>query len=134
MNTLQIRKTGYKPDGTLPLINIVLLLVLAFMMAGTFTEPLPPDFDPLRSEAAVPNEEAKQSIVLTMDTEGVLSLEGRGLSAGELEPLLNSLGQSEYVLEVRTDARTPAVLVIALLQSAEGLGIENVQIVTLGRT
>ena len=69
-----------------------------------------------------------------MDTEGVLSLEGRGLSAGELEPLLNSLGQSEYVLEVRTDARTPAVLVIALLQSAEGLGIENVQIVTLGRT
>lgn len=133
MNTLRTRKTGYKPDGTLPLINIVLLLVLAFMMAGTFAEPLPADFDPLRSESAVAKEETKQAIVLTMDTEGVFSLEGRGLAAGELEPLLRSLGKSGHVLEVRTDARTPAVLVIALLQSAESLGIATVQIVTLGR-
>lgn len=133
MNTLRTRKTGYKPDGTLPLINIVLLLVLAFMMAGTFAEPLPADFDPLRSESAVAKEETKQAIVLTMDTEGVLSLEGRGLAAAELEPFLHSLSKSGHVLEVRTDARTPAVLVIALLQSAESLGVATVQIVTLGR-
>lgn len=133
MNTLRTRKTGYKPDGTLPLINIVLLLVLAFMMVGTFAEPLPADFDPLRSESAGAKEETKQAIVLTMDAEGVLSLEGRGVAAGELEPLLHSLSKSGHVLEVRTDARTPAVLVIALLQSAESLGIATVQIVTLER-
>ncbi|MAN64362.1 MAG: hypothetical protein CMI60_20710 [Parvibaculum sp.] len=133
MKTLRVRTTGYKPDGTLPLINIVLLLVLAFMMAGTFAEPLPSEFDPLRSEAAVPQEETQQSVVLTMDAEGVLSREGVSVVSGELDSLLSALGTSGDVLEVRADARCPAVQIIALLRSAEGAGIQDVQIVTLGR-
>lgn len=133
MSPLRARTTGYKPDGTLPLINIVLLLVLAFMMAGTFTEPMLSDFDPLRSENAQTAEEAMQLVVLTMDVEGVVSQEGLALDAGALEGLLSSLGQGDGVLEVRADARSPAVQVIALLRSAESVGIKDVHIVTLGR-
>jgi len=133
MKTLRTRTTGYKPDGTLPLINIVLLLVLAFMMAGTFAEPLPSVFSPLLSETAVSKEEAVEPIVLTMDAEGALSREGVNVISSELDSLLSALGKGEGVLEVRADARSPAVQVITLLRSAESAGIQDVQIVTLGR-
>jgi biopolymer transport protein ExbD len=133
MSALRPKKTGYKPDGTLPLINIVFLLVLAFMMAGTFTEPLPEDFTPLRSGQAELSEPEGIPVVLTMNSEGGVSLEGRDQSANELETVLRRLGQSEHSIEVRTDARAPAVRVIALLGSAERADIKDVQIVTLGR-
>lgn len=133
MKSLRARRTGHKPDGTLPLINIVLLLVLAFMMVGTFAEPLPPEFDPLRSESAAPKEETQHSVVLTMDVEGVLSREGINLTGDALDALLGVLGRSGDVLEVRADARSPAAGVITLLQSAERAGVQDVQIVTLGR-
>ncbi|MCR9241666.1 MAG: biopolymer transporter ExbD [Rhodobiaceae bacterium] len=133
MKTLRARTTGYKPDGTLPLINIVLLLVLAFMMAGTFAETLQPEFDPLRSEAEAPREEVVQTVVLTMDAEGALSREGINLTSDDLGALLGVLGRGDDVLEVRADARSPAVRVITLLRSVEGAGIQHVQIVTLAR-
>lgn len=133
MKALHVRTTDYKPDGTLTLINIVLLLVLAFMMAGTFAEPLPSEFDPLRSEASMPRQGTQQSVVLTMDVEGVFSREGIAVTSDELNTLLSALGESESVLEVRVDARNPAVRVIALLRSVESAGIEDVQVVTLGR-
>ncbi len=133
MNSLRTKRTGYKPDGTLPLINIVLLLVLAFMMAGTFEESLPSDFSPLRSEVAEQRGEAARQVILTMNVEGAISLEGRDRSADELDSLLDALGRSAHVVEVRADARASAVRVIALLSAAERAGIKDVQIVTLGR-
>lgn len=133
MKSLRRRTTGHKPDGTLPLINIVLLLVLVFMMAGTFAEPLPPEFDPLRSEAEVPKQEVVQTVVLTMDAVGVLSRDSINLTSDDLDALLGVLGRSDDVLEVRADARSPAVQVITLLRSAERAGVLDVQIVTLGR-
>jgi biopolymer transport protein ExbD len=133
VNSPRAKKSGYQPDGTLPLINIVLLLVLAFMMAGTFTEPLPEDFNPLRSEQAELSEPEGIPVVLTMNSEGGVSLEGRDQSANELERVLRRLGQSEHSVEIRTDARASAVRVIALLGSAERAGIKDVHIVTLGR-
>lgn len=132
MISLRAKTTGYKPDGVLPLINIVLLLVLVFMMAGTFTEPLPSDFAPLRSAAAEPQEKTRVPVVLTMNAEGRIALEGRE-AADELDTFLGSLRLSENNLEVRADARVPAVRVIALLRAAEKSGARDVQIVTLGR-
>ncbi|MEQ9519695.1 MAG: biopolymer transporter ExbD [Parvibaculum sp.] len=133
MNARRVKRSGYKPDGTLPLINIVLLLVLAFMMAGTFVEPMPTNFSPLRSEGAEPLRETVEPVVLTMNAQGIVSLDGRNQSVGELDSLLSGLGRSEHGVEVRADARAPAVHVITLLGSAESAGIKDVQIVTLGR-
>ncbi len=133
MKTLRARATGYKPDGTLPLINIVLLLVLAFMMAGTFAEPLPPEFDPLLSETAELKEDVQHPVILTMNADGRLLQDGRSLNQGQLDMLLDRLRQSGSTLEVRADARSPAVQVIGLLRLAEDAGIKDVRIVTLGR-
>lgn len=133
MSVLRSSPHGHKPDGTLPLINIVLLLVLAFMMAGTFTEPLPADFDPLRSEAAQPLVDDAGPVVLTMDVEGTLTAEGGSLVPETLEGFLSDLASRDQALEMRADARTPAVLVIKFLSSAERAGLKNVKIVTLGR-
>ncbi len=133
MSVLRPKPHGHRPDGTLPLINIVLLLVLAFMMAGTFAEPLPADFDPLRSEAAQPLGEDGHPVILTMDMEGTITAEGGSLAAEMVEVFLADLPSKDQALEMRTDARTPAVLVIKFLSSAERAGLKNVKIVTLGR-
>ncbi|MCE7998214.1 MAG: hypothetical protein HEP70_05090 [Rhodobiaceae bacterium] len=133
MKTLRSKKTGHKPDGTLPLINIVLLLVLAFMMAGTFAEPLPPEFSPLRSGDALSREDPLEPAILTMDAKGTFSHEGLALADDAVDGFLNTLGRDDRVLEVRADARSPAVQVIRLLRSAESADIRDVQIVTLGR-
>lgn len=133
MSVLRPRPHGYKPDGTLPLINIVLLLVLAFMMAGTFTEPLPADFDPLRSEAAQPLVDDAAPVILTMDVEGAVTVDGGRFVAETLEGFLSDLAGSDRSMEMRTDARTPAVFVIKFLSSTERAGLENVKIVTLDK-
>eukprot|EP00435_Cladocopium_sp_Y103_P078668 s1_g2407.t1 len=102
-------------------------------MAGTFTEPLPADFDPLRSEAAQPLGEDADPFILTMDVEGTITVDGSSLAAEMLEGFLADLPSKDQALEMRTDARTPAVLVIKFLSSAERAGLKNVKIVTLGR-
>ncbi len=132
MSVLRARKTGYKPDGTLPLINIVLLLVLAFMMAGTFAEPLQPSFDPLRSEAPLADAPVPP-VILTMNAEGLLLLDGRALSSGDIDRLLADLASDDQHLELRVDARAYAQGVIAVLETAQTSGVMSVQVVTLGR-
>jgi len=133
MKLLRQKKHGHRPDGTLPLINIVLLLVLAFMMAGTFSAPLPPDFDPLRSDSGEQVDAKLVSVTLAIDGYGRASHDGKDISAGEMDLLFSGLGEEDGVLEVRVDARASANFIIALLGSAERAGIKDVQLVTLDR-
>ena len=51
MKSLRKNTAKWQPDSTLPLINVVLLLVLVFMIAGTVASPLPADFTPLQTVA-----------------------------------------------------------------------------------
>ncbi len=133
MSVLRPKHHVHKPDGTLPLINIVLLLVLAFMMAGTFTEPFPTDFDPLRSDEAQHLTDEATPVILTMDTDGAITVDGSLLASDALESFLADFPSRDQALELRADARTPSVLVIKFLSRAERAGLRNVKIVTLGR-
>lgn len=130
---MHIRKKthGHKLDGTLPLINIVFLLVLAFMMAGTIAAPLPSDFDPLRSEAGKQADAGPTLETLTVNRSGLFSREGREISVSDVDLLFGEISISKSDLEFRVDARAPANAVIALLGSAERAGIKDVQIITL---
>ncbi len=133
MRAIRKRTLGRKPDGTLPLINIVLLLVLAFMMAGTLATSLPPSFDPLRSDTGAPVDGSTKPVTLIIDGSGGLSLEKRTISASEMALIFSELASSGRDIELRVDARAPANSVIGLLVSAETAGINGVSMATQSR-
>lgn len=132
---MRIRKKthSHAPDGKLPLINIVLLLVLAFMMAGTVAAPLPSGFDPLRSEVREQAEVRSKPATLTVDRLGRVSIEGRDIATSNVDLLFGEISSDERELEFRVDARAPANSIIVLLGSAERAGLKDVQIVILSR-
>lgn len=134
MSRLRPSSTGHRPDGTLPLINIVLLLVLAFMMAGTITEPLPAGFDPLRADAEALPPAPSEPLLVFVDAQGQILVSGQAQSETEIEQKLQALKQSAGRVEVRADAAAPAGRIFFLLTAAEKAALSDLKIVTLGRT
>lgn len=133
MNGIRRKCHKARPDSTLPLINIVLLLVLAFMIAGTFREPLPAGFEPVRAERGESLAQAPEPLILVVSAEGVLSLNGVDIAAERESVTFERDMTTVSRVEIRADARTPAVRVIGLLRAAEQAGWERVEVVTLGR-
>lgn len=130
MNRLSYRPEEHKPDSTLPLINIVLLLVLAFMIAGTFAAPLPEDFDPLRAadgEQAM----AAKPLLITVTEDGTARIDGKDATPEQVGQHLANATSEDAAVEIRADARASANSVIRLLGKAEDAGLADVSVVTL---
>lgn len=133
MRRLARKPSPWRPDSTLPLINVVLLLVLTFMIAGSFAPPLPPDFDPLRATEGEQLEGNAERLVVTIDQAGLASADGDTMSAADAKTVFASAMARGTNLELRADARAPARSVIRLMALAEESGIKSVQLVTLAQ-
>lgn len=134
MTPLRIRRRpAAVPDGTLPLINIVLLLVLAFMIAGSLAEPLPAGFEPLASQAESTTAGAAKPLRMVVDSGGRIVVEGRPLPETGTARVLAAAGEAGRALEIQADAASPATRVVGLLAQAEAAGIARVEIMTIGR-
>lgn len=125
------RRRRHVPDGTLPLVNIVLLLVLAFMIAGTVTDPLPAGFSPIAAAGRDAGSAAPAPLRLVMDTDGQVSEAGRVLDTDQTGTALADAGRSGVPVSLTADARAPAVRVLALLGTAESAGVDDVVLVTV---
>lgn len=119
------------PDGTLPLINIVLLLVLVFMMAGTIASPLPSGWVPVTSASAQPEDKSGGRLELDVGPQGGVLHRARPLSAPGLEALLSAAAAEGRMLVVRADARAPAAKVLALFRQARRAGIMDGHLLTI---
>jgi len=133
MTTLRTRKPHHAPDGTLPLINIVLLLVLAFMIAGTVTAPLPEGFEPLISSEGTPEQTGGDPLILFVTHAGDVRAPGGIVSAGELPAILAGEAARTHGLTVKADARAPAARVFAILKTAKDKGVTDAVVVTMDR-
>ncbi|MEO0962451.1 MAG: biopolymer transporter ExbD [Pseudomonadota bacterium] len=133
MKQLALRRADHRPDGTLPLINIVLLLVLAFMIAGTVSVPLPDGFQPLETSDAQPEHADGELVLLTMAADGRVIGDEGDLDKGSVANLLRSDLAKAHGVTIRVDARIPASRVLSLLAAAEDAGVANAVIVTMDR-
>ncbi|WP_422006548.1 biopolymer transporter ExbD [Pyruvatibacter mobilis] len=133
MTTLRTRKPHHAPDGTLPLINIVLLLVLAFMIAGTVTAPLPEGFEPLISSEGTPEQTGGDPLILFVTHAGDVRAPGGIVSAAELPAILAGEAARTHGLTVKADARAPAARVFAILKTAKDKGVTDAVVVTMDR-
>lgn len=136
MTSLRTRKPHHAPDGTLPLINIVLLLVLAFMIAGTVTAPLPEGFEPLISSEGAPEETGSDPLILFVTHAGDIRALGSpdgDVSGAGLAAILAGEAARTRGLTVKADARAPAARVFAILKTAKDNGVTDAVVVTMDR-
>jgi len=132
MKSLRIGHRKHAPDSTLPLINIVLLLVLAFMIAGVIEAPLPDGFDPLQANSEPSETPATPPVVLIVTQTGDVLLDGQQIESADVQALLASEDKTERQLSVKADSRAPAASVIDLLADAEDAGFTKAVVMTIG--
>ncbi len=132
MIPLRQKHTRHVPDTTLPLINIVLLLVLAFMIAGVIETPLPAEFEPVQanSETGSSSETAPLSLVITQT--GEVLIDSEQVKVSDLHELFKMSSEQEMHLSIKADSRAPAADVIGVLAKAEDAGIKKAVVMTIG--
>jgi biopolymer transport protein ExbD len=132
MRSLRSSHTRHGPDSTLPLINIVLLLVLAFMIAGTVDTPLPEGFKALQSTRAEPETPSATPTTIVVTQAGEVLLSGDHLNEHDFHALLASTAKQNNRLAIKVDSRAMAATVIKLLNDAEAAGIKHAVVMTIG--
>lgn len=120
---------GMMPENTLPLINIVFLLLTFFMVAGAlersdFFEVTPPQS---RSEQAAP----EGGPLLLVGAGGKMALNDTPVSDKKIgEAILPLLGEGKLV-RLKADANADAADVVRLMDLLRQVGVEKVSLITV---
>ncbi|MDG4721555.1 MULTISPECIES: ExbD/TolR family protein [Thalassospira] len=124
---IQIAEDGPVQEPMLPLINIVFLLLIFFMIAGSLQKLGPFEVDPPASQTAEARPE--DTIVLWFGKTGEIGIDDL---TGDLDRL-SSMLPVDYIgrpVEIRADRATEGTKVVALLKRLQELGVDKVQLMT----
>ena len=111
-------------EPTIALINIVFLMLIFFMVAGTLAPPLDPDLK-LVDTKTLEGRDPPNALVMTADG----ALRFRGQTVDGPEPYLATLNDRSQA-RVVPDRAAPAADLIALAQRLKAAGAEQVFIVS----
>jgi len=117
-------------DNLIPLINIVFLLLIFFMLAGTFTKPERFDVAPPRSLSPAMAEE--QEMVVLLSADGRMAIGERDFNKVELKRLIiDRLSvESELKIQLKADGRMEAELVIEVMDIFRAAGVKKLMLLT----
>lgn len=124
---IQIADDGPVQEPMLPLINIVFLLLIFFMIAGSLQKMGPFEVDPPASQTA--SGQPEDTIVLWFGKQAEIGVDDQ---KGTLDTL-SSLLPEDYPgrpIEIRADGATKGADVVALLKKLQELGVDKVQLMT----
>lgn len=120
-------------DNMLPAINVIFLLLLFFVVAGSLHEGLSPDISPPVSASTAGLQPVTAEFVLV--PRGGLQLEGRPITVTEWAARLNRDGVPvPAAVRLRADAGEPAGQLVTLLDAFRQAGVARVALVTLSTT
>lgn len=120
-------------ENTLPLINIVFLLLIFFMIAGSLQNRAPFHVDPLAAEGGSGTE--IHPLDLFVSAKGELALQGQIISLSELGRHLDALraeGEQISVIRIKTDKASESLEVIRLLQELKKQKVDTVTLAVVG--
>jgi len=124
---IHIAEDGPVQEPMLPLINIVFLLLIFFMIAGSLQKLGPFEVDPPASQTA--EGQPEDTIVLWFGSNGEIGIDDL---TGGLDRL-SSMLPADYIgrpVEIRADREVEGARVVSLLARLQELGIEKVQLMT----
>ena len=111
-----------KRDSTIPLINVVFLMLIFFLIAGTLAPPLDPDLD-LVDTSELEGREPPDALVLHKD--GTLSFRGKPTN-----PETYMAGHDTGPVRIVPDRDAPGPKLIEVTGSLRRLGASSVFLVT----
>lgn len=132
MHFLQ-RRPAPTEERILPLINVVFLLLIFFMLAGSLTVREPFSVTaPTSSSETRPETEPRR---LLMGADRRLALDGEELVEAELLAAIAAAlaTDPQLRLELKADAEVPGNRVVALLEALHAAGLERVSLMTRAR-
>jgi biopolymer transport protein ExbD len=117
-----------------PLVDVVFLLLVFFLLAGTLEPSHPIEVDPPESVHVDPEDIGPLRILL--DAEGRIGFAGEALDMGALATALGArtdLDVLSQAVQVEADGDAAAGLVFALLKQLRSLGFQHLKLVTRPR-
>lgn len=121
-----IRRRRDAEDNVLPLINVVFLLLIFFMVAGTLVQEPPFAVEPPASSHAGSRD--SEPLYLALGAHGQLAWEGKEIDREALVAELSA--RPEKALQVRADRAFPAHELTSLLADLNEAGIAQIQLLT----
>lgn len=119
-------KQTRRKEPTIALINIVFLMLIFFLVAGTLSQPLDGDLDLVRTadlEGALPPD------TVVVHPDGRLSYRGETIAG--LEAFLATRSEEERkTVRLVPDRELPAQELVKLARELRGAGAESVMVVT----
>lgn len=119
-------------ERILPLINVVFLLLIFFMIAGSFTQTDPFEIAPPTSDAPEVIEEPR--LVIHLGADGRAALGERYLDLAEVPAALQARGEAPpHRVWVKGDADVEATALIGLIEDLREVGVRRVHLLTIKR-
>jgi biopolymer transport protein ExbD len=117
-------------DKIIPMINVIFLLLIFFLIAGSLTELERDGVRPPRSETAPVSGGSENEWLLRAD--GVVIVEGRQYTLEQFRGWLSRPGaQVPRRQQLRADANAPAKQLLPLMQLLRESGVEQLALVTV---
>ncbi|SNY92708.1 biopolymer transport protein ExbD [Cohaesibacter sp. ES.047] len=121
------------PENTIPLINIVFLMLIFFLIAGTVAPPISPSLSPPSAVDLPQMPPADNAIEILAD--GTLVHRGDRLTLADVLsrfPVTGERGEPETdVVKIVADKALPADKLMPVLKALRGVGHRSIRLVTL---
>lgn len=130
MKLISVPRQRNNDDNLIPLINIVFLLLIFFMLAGTLSSPDGFEVTPPQSLSSVEAEEKKMVVLLS--DEGRLAIGEREIDMLELEHMIKEHLSEEPDLQVqlKADGRLTAHALIDVMEIFRAAGLNKLSLLT----
>jgi biopolymer transport protein ExbD len=117
----------------IPLINVVFLLIIFFMLAGTFARPDMFDVTPPVSQSADTPDE--NTLVVLVSASGRIAVGEQDFNLDQLRAKIIERVQAnpELHVQLKADEQLPAVQLIDLMDMFRETGLKRLTLLTLGQ-
>jgi biopolymer transport protein ExbD len=125
------RKDDDNEARILPLIDVVFILLIFFMVAGSVTAFDPLNIDTPESISETPSETVVLRVLL--GKQGRLALDGEILSEADLLDRIKTriTAQGDLRIELKADADIPGNRVVLLMEGLREAGVRRLRLLTL---
>jgi biopolymer transport protein ExbD len=111
-----------------PLIDVVFILLIFFFITSTFIRPTLP-IDLPTAESAIASMDRKETLAITIDSQGSLFCEGAALLREDIGALLKA--HPEKPIQLMVDQAAPFDAFLVVVDKARLLGREDLSVTTL---
>ncbi len=132
---MQFERTRKRPIdiSLIPLINVIFLLLVFFLVAGTLVEPDEFTVEIPEGESSVVSDKSQITIVLTRA--GEMKIGGVEVTPYELDNILKAQleGTPDKAVVIKADAALSAAQLTSLIRAVSAAGGQNLAIATRAR-